>query len=85
MDPFLNHDSEKVSPAAKLALVKPVKKNLSLVKLAGEKSAALKPEVSAALKPELGQASSAASDMRIETQNLRYIAGLLKQSASSDQ
>ena len=77
MDPFLNHESEKVSPAAKLAMIKPVKKSLSLVMVAGEKSAAL--------KPELGQASSAASDIRIETQNLRYIAGLLKQSASSDQ
>ena len=61
MDPFLNHDSEKVSPAAKLAMIKPVKKSLPLVEVAGEESTAL--------KPELGQAT-AASDIHIETQNL---------------
>ena len=65
--------------------MKPVKKNLDVIKVAEEQTVAAKPEESAVFEPELDQASSAAHDIRIETQNLKYIAGLLKQSTSSAQ
>ena len=72
LDPFLNHGTEQVKPADKLTVKKQVRKSLPSSKVDVQKSADS--------KPDLGEDTPAIQEIRNETENIKYITELLKQS-----